>query len=512
MLKGNWIKALLSGASGAALIGWASPAVAADCAGLARMALPDGKITAAEVVAPGAFVQPAAPGGPPPGVGGGAYRDLPEFCRVQATLTPTSDSDIKVEVWLPTNGWNGKFVGIGNGIWAGQLSYSQLGDPLKRGYAVATTDTGHTGNGLTGEFAVGHPEKLVDFGYRAVHEMVVTPRRDRRLLRQRPAEIVLELVLDGGRQGLMGSLSLPGRLRRDQRDGPGQPMTDLMTQSMWAGWQPQRMPGAAVAPPQLAAVHAAAVKQCDKLDGVEDGLIGLPGQCRFDPGTGGGPHARASRDDARDLPGPAGLPGWPAGSEMQLAVVAGGQTPFPVALTYFSMLAFGDRPGGTGRRSTTRAMPGRAHYGADILDVPPTGSRRSSPRRQAAAEPRLERRADPGDQHAAVLRRLLPTLSAQQRASQCGCSWSRDGSLRRRRRREPVRHARHDRRVGDHRQGAETILATRPTAARRPPGRAAAAPREPLSRPLCAYPATPSTRARATSDAASFRCVAAART
>ena len=63
----------------------------------------------------------------------------PEFCRVQATLTPSRDSDIKVEVWLPTDGWNGKFVGIGNGIWAGQLSYSQLADPLSKGYAVATS-------------------------------------------------------------------------------------------------------------------------------------------------------------------------------------------------------------------------------------------------------------------------------------------------------------------------------------------------------------------------------------
>src|SRR5687768_1520367 len=118
----------------------AIPAAAAECGDLARMALPGGEVTSAELVAPGAFQQPAGPGAPP-GVGGGAYRDLPEFCRVQVTLTPTSDSDIRVEVWLPSGGWNGKFVGIGNGIWAGQLSYSQLADPLGRGYAVATTDT-----------------------------------------------------------------------------------------------------------------------------------------------------------------------------------------------------------------------------------------------------------------------------------------------------------------------------------------------------------------------------------
>ena len=112
MNRRNKIKALLGGAMGVALVGWASSAAAADCGDLARMALDNGTVTSATIVAPGAFQQPAAPGGPPPGVGGGAYRDLPEFCRVQATLRPSADSDIKVEVWLPTNGWNGKFVEI----------------------------------------------------------------------------------------------------------------------------------------------------------------------------------------------------------------------------------------------------------------------------------------------------------------------------------------------------------------------------------------------------------------
>src|SRR5690606_841536 len=102
-------------AVGAALAGAlaATPAAAADCGELAQLALPDGRVTAATLVAPGAFEQPGLPGNLPPGVANAAYRDLPAFCRVEATLTPTSDSDIKVEVWLPASGWNGKFVGIG---------------------------------------------------------------------------------------------------------------------------------------------------------------------------------------------------------------------------------------------------------------------------------------------------------------------------------------------------------------------------------------------------------------
>ena len=158
-----------------AALALAAPASAKDCASLASLKV-DGKVTAATLVNAGAFSQPAGPGAPP-GVGAGAYKDMPAFCRVQATLTPTKDSDIKVEVWLPATGWNGKFVAVGNGIWAGQLSYSAMADPLKQGYAVATTDTGHTGSGLDAKWAVGHPEKLVDFGYRAVHEMVVAGKQ-----------------------------------------------------------------------------------------------------------------------------------------------------------------------------------------------------------------------------------------------------------------------------------------------------------------------------------------------
>src|SRR6185503_14399878 len=115
-MTGKTIFAL--GASAAALA-FAIPASARDCASLANLKL-DGKVTSATLVPAGTFQQPAGPR-LPPGVAGAAYKDVPDFCRVQATLTPTKDSDIKVEVWLPASGWNGKFVAVGNGVWAGQL-------------------------------------------------------------------------------------------------------------------------------------------------------------------------------------------------------------------------------------------------------------------------------------------------------------------------------------------------------------------------------------------------------
>ena len=96
-----------------------------------------------------------------------AFSALPAFCRVAATLKPSSDSDIKIEVWMPTENWNGKYQAVGNGAFSGSVNYPQMAPALARGYATSSTDTGHPGN--TGRFALEHPEKAIDFGWRAVH-------------------------------------------------------------------------------------------------------------------------------------------------------------------------------------------------------------------------------------------------------------------------------------------------------------------------------------------------------
>ena len=106
---------------------------------------------------------------------GAAFQNLPAFCRVAATLTPSSDSEIKIEVWLPETGWNGNLQSVGNGAWAGTISYPAMGTALTAGYATASTDTGHTG-GNPATFVPGHPEKVIDFAYRAVHEMTVAAK------------------------------------------------------------------------------------------------------------------------------------------------------------------------------------------------------------------------------------------------------------------------------------------------------------------------------------------------
>jgi hypothetical protein len=240
-------------------LAFATPASAKDCASLSSLKV-DGKVTAATLVPAGGFQQPAGPG-LPPGVAGAAYKDVPAFCRVKATLTPTKDSDIKVEVWLPASGWNGKFVAVGNGVWAGQPSYSAMADPLKQGYAVATTDTGHAGSGLDAKWAVGHPEKVVDFGYRAVHGMVVTAKQAvSAFYGATPKKSYWNSCSTGGRQGLMEAHRYPNDFDAISAMAPANPMTGLMVQSMWVGWAPKHAPGAALSPATMAMVHAAVIK------------------------------------------------------------------------------------------------------------------------------------------------------------------------------------------------------------------------------------------------------------
>ena len=147
---------------------------AATCESLSHLVLPETTITlakseTAETYKPGVIEAP----GPP-------LTNLPPFCRVAAEIRPTPDSRIRFEVWMPATGWNGKFMGVGNGGWSGEIWYPFMGAALRDNYATASTDTGHQGSFKDASFALGHPEKLVDSAYRAVHEM---PSRQRQLSR-----------------------------------------------------------------------------------------------------------------------------------------------------------------------------------------------------------------------------------------------------------------------------------------------------------------------------------------
>ena len=144
-----------------------------------------------------------------------------------ATLKPTSDSDIKVEVWLPANGWNGKFQAVGNGGWAGVISYSAMADAIRAGYASASTDTGHVGG--RGTFALGHPEKLIDFAWRSEHEMTVKAKAViQAFYGSAPKLSYWNGCSTGGRQGLKEAQTISQRLRRHHRRSAGQPDGNLL--------------------------------------------------------------------------------------------------------------------------------------------------------------------------------------------------------------------------------------------------------------------------------------------
>jgi Tannase and feruloyl esterase len=139
-----------------------------SCDSLASLPFRNGSVKRAEIVAAGAFQPPTSSRRGPPA---SEFDSLPAFCRVSANLRPSTDSDINIEVWMPIDGWNGKFEAVGNGGCGGAIAYGGLSTALRRGYAAASTDMGHQGPG--GEFALGHPEKFPEFAHRATHEMTV---------------------------------------------------------------------------------------------------------------------------------------------------------------------------------------------------------------------------------------------------------------------------------------------------------------------------------------------------
>ncbi len=146
----------------------ALPLAAATCDSLNSLKLPNATITATAVAA-GAYT-PATPAGGK-GKAPAAMTDLAAFCDVKVVSKPSADSVINIEYWLPETGWNGNFLANGNGGWTGSITPNTHADGVRKGYVSAMTDTGHEGGSAT--FALGHPEKVIDFGYRAVHEMAV---------------------------------------------------------------------------------------------------------------------------------------------------------------------------------------------------------------------------------------------------------------------------------------------------------------------------------------------------
>jgi len=259
-----------------------SAQAATTCENLSSLSLPQTTVTLAQTVAAGAFTAP--PGGR--GRGGGdpnaAFKNLPEFCRVAATMRPAADSEIKMEIWLPASGWNGKLEANGNGGWTGSIAPNTLAAGLERGYAAAMTDTGHEGG--SADFALGHPEKIIDFGYRAVHEMTVKSKAIiAAYYGDGPKLSYWNGCSSGGRQGLREAQSYPEDFNGIVAGSPAINMTGRAIQSVWIAQATHREEGAAIPREKFAMIHAAALDACDAADGAKDGIIDDPTRCKFDP-------------------------------------------------------------------------------------------------------------------------------------------------------------------------------------------------------------------------------------
>ncbi len=262
--------------SAAAMLFGFAPLLAAQqspqtCQDLIALDLPNVKITLTEVVGAGEFSEAR-----------GNFTDLPEFCRVAATLTPSSDSDIKMELWLPTRDWNGKYLAVGNAAFTGNVRHAALALPLSGGYATGSTDTGHLGN--TASFGLGHPEKVIDFGWRSVHELNVTSKQ---LIDAYYNEGLRYSYFTGcsagGRQAMKEAQRFPDDFDGIVAGAPGADWTGRAAASLRIATYLQTNESAQLSAADRELVYSAAVASCDADDGVVDGLIGKPAQCDFDP-------------------------------------------------------------------------------------------------------------------------------------------------------------------------------------------------------------------------------------
>ncbi len=260
----------------AALVLLAADAEAAPCSSLTGLSLDRTVIRIATAVPAGAFTPPGA----------GVTVDVPPMCRVASVTEPA----VVFEVWLPTEDWNGRFHVSGNGGMAGVVSYASMAGALRRGYAAASTDTGHVRPGTGGfdaSWALGRPDLVEDFGHRAVHATAENGKAIAAAFYGRPpSRSYFVGCSKGGQQGLMAAQRYP-----DDFDGivAGNPANDWTRfyagAHLWYALATLRNPDSYIPPAKLPALADAVNAACDTLDGIADGVIDDPRRCRFDPAT-----------------------------------------------------------------------------------------------------------------------------------------------------------------------------------------------------------------------------------
>jgi feruloyl esterase len=252
-----------------------------SCGSLAKLALPHTRIVSADVVVTGGFL----PAGEAPSPADAAiYKHTPEFCRVVLRAAPSSDSDIRIEVWMPSAKWNQKFRGQGNGGFAGEINYSLMALAVSQGYATGGTDTGHAGQSTDASWALDHPQKIIDFGYRAIHEMTAAAKTViDSYYGKAPSRSYFASCSDGGREALMEAQRFPADYDGILAGAPAYAWTNLVASGMHKVQALLADPASYIPAAKLPAISAAVLASCDAADGVKDGILNDPMSCHFDP-------------------------------------------------------------------------------------------------------------------------------------------------------------------------------------------------------------------------------------
>jgi feruloyl esterase len=252
----------------------------AHCTKLPQLTLDHAHIISAEVVAPGAFVAPPGPTGKAEQLP--LYKQLAAFCRVKVQATPSGDSNIQIEVWLPFANWNRRFRALGNGGFAGEIDFEGMAHALDNNNATAGTDTGHFADGIDASWALHHPEKITDYGWRGIHQMTEQAKAVINAFYGSPAEhSYFTSCSDGGREALMEAERFPADYDGILAGAPAYNWTELLTSAGIAMQTLLTDNDSYIPPEEVLLIHRAILAQCDKLDTLKDGIIADPRACHF---------------------------------------------------------------------------------------------------------------------------------------------------------------------------------------------------------------------------------------
>lgn len=248
-------------------------AKACDIASFSRLNLSGATLKAVTAVAAGAYT----PTGSTATLAG-----LPAFCRIDANAAPSSDSSINFQVWVPQGtSWNGKLVTTGNGGYSPQLNYGDMAYALRQGYAAIGGDSGHTTEDMA--WGVGHPEKITDWGTRSIHAITVQAKRLVTELQGSPARRSYYYGCStGGHQGYAEIQRYPQDFDGVIAGAPGNNRTRLNVEFMHrflSNRAANTNSPVILSAAKAASITTAAVKACDALDGVKDGVIDDPRAC-----------------------------------------------------------------------------------------------------------------------------------------------------------------------------------------------------------------------------------------